>query len=127
MSDYVREKVLRIPVTLEELGVDDIYDAESKHAELFNYHMKNSDYFQISPTTNLFLDYVLEHKYGADGEYGKVRDLYDSEKAKYLPIFQQILKNVDIKKVRLVEYCWYNCSEAPNYYDYADDSFYNEV
>jgi hypothetical protein len=29
--------------------------------------------------------------------------------------------------VRLVEFCWYNCSEAPDYYDEENDDFYKEV
>lgn len=29
--------------------------------------------------------------------------------------------------VRLVEYCWYNCSEAPDYYLEQDDEFYADV
>ena len=28
--------------------------------------------------------------------------------------------------VKVVEFCWYNGSEAPNYYD-AEDDFYKEI
>ena len=36
---------------------------------------------------------------------------------------------VDMNKVHLVEFCWYNCSEAPDYYsmDKGKDPFYEEV
>ena len=47
-----------------------------------------------------------------------------NEKEKYRPIWEQILPGIDMNKVRLVEFCWYNCSEAPDYYDNLNDPFY---
>lgn len=45
--------------------------------------------------------------------------------------FRKLLKDriVMPDELRLVEYCWYDCSEAPDYFDestYHDD-FYDEV
>lgn len=130
MSDYCHEKVLRIPITLEDLNMQDSddlnYDLEEKYPELFQYGTPKM--FQIAPTEEFFLDYVLKYNYGWDsGDWGKTRELYESEKNKYRPIFQQILPNVDMDKVKLVEFCWYNCSEAPDYYEPLKDDFYNEV
>ena len=65
--------------------------------------------------------------YDISKSYGKTRALTDREKAKYLPVFQQIDPDVNMNFVRLVEFCWYNCSEAPDYYDETDDPFYREV
>lgn len=130
MSDYCHQKVLRIPVTLEELNMSDSddlsCDLEEKHPELFDYGTPKM--FQIAPTKELFLDYVLQYNYGYEsGDWGKTRGLYASEQDKYRPIFQQILPNIDMSKVKLVEFCWYNCSEAPDYYDSVKDKFYDEV
>ena len=75
-----------------------------------------------------FIDYILEYEYGSDcGDFGKVRELTDSEKLKYMRVFQHLNPSIDMDRVKLVEFCWYNCSEAPDYYDPVDDDFYLEV
>ena len=131
MSSYTREKVLRIPVTLSELHMEDSddlsYDLEEKYPMLFGYAQPKCFLFFL--TEELFLDYVLEYEWDANGEYGKVRELYPSEKEKYKQIFQQILPDVNMDLIHLVEFCWYNCSEAPSYYsmDKRKDKFYKEV
>ena len=131
MSTYVREKVLRIP--LEKLNIsfskedwEDIHwAAEHKFPNLFDYARIGK--FQIAPTVTDYVDYVLDYEYDADGEYGKTRALYECEKDKYRPIFQQIDPNVLMNDVRLVEFCWYNGCEAPDYYDEVNDPFYDPV
>ena len=139
MSTYVREKVLRIPV--ERLNMDYIknilaekyndyeddfsYYLESEFPDIFDYATVGK--FQTSPTEEPFIDYVLEYEWDADGEYGKTRALTDNEKRKYLSVFQKIDPNINMDYVRLVDFCWYDCCEAPNYYDNTNDSFYNEI
>lgn len=141
MSTYVREKVLRIPRykidfakifhKLEEKYPDDDIMAdlgfylEDVLPDLFDYAKKNK--FQMSPTREPFIDYVLDYEWDCEGEYGKVRELYDSEKEKFRPIFQQLDPEIDMNAVRLVEFCWYNGSEAPDYYDITKDLFYEEL
>lgn len=148
MSDYVREKVLRLPVEcfqledfkisvakkLAEIGtpVDDVDDdlhwyTEKAFPEVWGYGDRGK--FQWSPTyPREFVDLVLDYEYGSEGDWGKVRELYPTEKAKYLPIFQKVLPGLEnLDDVRLVEYCWYNGCEAPDYYDLKDDPFYAEV
>jgi hypothetical protein len=141
MSTYVREKVLRIPrhkidfakivrKLEEKYPDDDIMDdlgfyLEDVLPDLFDYSTRNK--FQLSPTVEPFIDYVLESEWDCDGDYGKVRELYDSEKEKFRPIFQQLDPNVNMDFVRLVEYCWYNGCEAPDYYDITNDPFYKEL
>lgn len=141
MSTYVREKVLRIPrykmnfayivrKIEEKFPDEDIMDdfgfyIENALPNLFDYGTVNK--FQLSPTEENYIDYVLEYEWDADGEYGKTRALYDSEKNKYEPIFQKIDPDINMDWVRLVEFCWYNGTEAPNYYDDTNDSFYDEV
>lgn len=144
MSTYVREKVLRIPrhrmnfahvvrILEEKLPEEDIEDVmddlgfyiESALPDLFDYAEIGK--FQIAPTEENYIDYVLEYEYDADGKYGKIRDLYESEKMKYKPIFEQLDPDINMDWVRLVEFCWYNSTEAPNYYDHINDPFYDEV
>lgn len=139
MSDYVREKVLRIPFEYVDLSyiksvIAKKYDDSEEditlyieHAfpDLFGYSVIGK--FQIAPIAKPFFDYVLDREYGAEGEYGKTRALTDKEKKKYFPIFQKIIPNINMDYVRLVEFCWYNCCEAPDYYDEINDPFYDEV
>lgn len=130
MSTYVREKVLRIPFEklnlefTEEEEEDLGFALEERFRGIFDYGTVGM--FQTSPTTTFFIDYVLEREDDACGEYGKTRSLTNSEKAKYLPKFQQIDPDVSMDYVRLVEFCWYNGSEAPDYYDDVNDPFYHQ-
>jgi hypothetical protein len=141
MSTYVREKVLRIP--MERINMDYIKNIiaqkypnedheddfswylESVFPDIFDYRTVNK--FQIAPTEESYIDYVLEYELDADGEYGKTRALYESEKVKYMPAFQKIDPNINMDFVRLVEFCWYNGCEAPDYYDDEKDLFYDEI
>lgn len=143
MSDYVRYKVLRKPLTSsavnelvkrvateleqsEDYVKDDlIWCAERAFPELFSYGECGK--FMFAPTYNTFLDYVIDYEYGANGEYGKVRDLYEGEKAKYLSVFQEVLPNTNMDDVRLIEYCYYNGCEAPDYYKLEDDPFFRPI
>lgn len=139
MSTYVREKVLRVPFERVDLHYlksvlaqkyDDYEDGftwylESEFPDLFDYGAVGK--FQVAPTEESFFDYVLEYEYDADGEYGKTRALTGNEKRKYLPVFQKIDPSINMDYVRLVEFCWYNGTEAPDYYDEVNDSFYEEV
>ena len=141
MSTYVREKVLRIPrhklnfahivrKLEEKFPNEDVMDdlgfyIEQGLPDLFDYAEVGK--FQLSPTDEPFIDYVLDYEYDADGEYGKTRALTENEKQKYLPIFRKIDPEINMDFVRLVEFCWYNGCEAPDYYDETKDDFYNEV
>ena len=142
MSTYVREKVLRIPrekmnfahivrkleekfpgddVVMDDLG----FYLEDGLPDLFDYGRINK--FQMSPTCEPYIDYVLDYEWDCDGEYGKVRELYPSEKEKFRSTFEQLDPDINMDYVRLVEFCWYNGSEAPDYYDITKDPFYKEL
>jgi hypothetical protein len=133
MSDYKRMKVLRLPFEYANIGSVDDYDDIShdlwdKYGDIFYWNGTNIGKFNYAPTERPFIDFVLESEYGADsGEWGKVRELYPQEIDKYKEVFKKLSANIDMSKVKLVEYCWYNCSEAPDYYDPAEDTFYNEI
>ena len=138
MSCYVREKVLRIP--FDKLNKDwfnenfDLSDPDWRCAlefnPLFDHFTKDKNYFQASPTRTFFIDYVLDRNDDVpDGDWGKTRALTENEQSKYLPVFLKIDPYINMRNVRLVEYSWYNCSEAPDYYNETTyhDSFYDEV
>lgn len=133
MSDYCRMKVLRLPFEEANIGCiedyDDLdHDLHEKFGDMFYWCGKQTGKFESSPTCKPFIDYVLECEYGADcGEWGKIRELSPSEKLKYTEVFHKLNSEIDIDKVKLVEYCWYNCSEAPDYYDLVEDPFYSEI
>ena len=140
MSDYAYQKVLRLPVTFLDFqhnynkyfkNASDLDDFLSeKFPDIFGCYQRNK--FQIAPTEDLFLDYVIDKDFSGNysGEWSKVRELYPSEKNKFYPLFEKILPNVDMNKVHLVEYCWYDCCEAPSYYSLEKnnyDSFFDEL
>lgn len=134
MSDYCRMKVLRVPFEECNLGSPNDYDDigydlyEKLGGELYYWGGKHEGKFDYAPTVKPFMDFVLEHEYDAGyGDWGKTRELYESEKLKYIEVFKKLNQNIDMDKVRLVEFCWYNSSEAPDYYDPAEDDFYSEI
>ena len=113
MSEYCKRKVLRVPC--EKYGIDP--------------WEKEGGKFEVAQTITDYLDYCLKCDNNADsGEWGRSRALTEREKAKYEPIFREVIPDIDMNDVRLVEFCWYDCSEAPDYYDVEPhDSFYDEV
>lgn len=134
MSCYCKMKVLRIPYEPQAWGWRDLdpnedsWEYVEKHfsEDVFDPYGRKLHTFTFAPTERRFVDYLLEYDGDSDGEYGKVRELYNSEEDRYRYIFQQ-LGTIDMNKVRLVEFCWYNATEAPDYYDIEDDPFYDPV
>ncbi len=127
MSSYVKMKTIRLP--FENTGLPGTpYDYDTTGNERWGTYDVNK--FSAAPTERPFVDYVLEYDHDSDyGEYGKVRDLYPSELEAWSPIFKSEMPNCDMNKARIVEFCWYNCSEAPDYYatDGDSDPFFKEV
>lgn len=121
MSEYVRYKSLRVP--LEKYGVNNEEQLDKLRSKI-----NSDDKFIIAPTEELFLDYVLEYDYAYGiNEFGRARSLSVNEKNKYEVAFKNILNNINMHDVHLVEYCFYNCTEAPSYYDEFSDDFYKEI
>lgn len=102
----------------------DLEQFEEAHSDLFDYGTPGM--FQIAPTCRGFIDFVLNCDCNSDGEYGKTRALTENEKEKYRPTWEQIVSEIDMDQVRLVEFCWYHATEAPDYYDDVNDPFYTE-
>ena len=130
MSDYVRNKQVLYPVTqelLDRLNISDIFDLDfprgSKFtAEGFIDYGGTGDYHQ-------YLAYELDSIYGAEcGDFGRSRFLRPSEQEKYKKLFSEVIPEelIDPKWFKYVDYCYYNCSEADDYY-VKKDSFEEEI
>ena len=121
MSDYVREKVLRVPFDkyFKNTEFKDPYALE--YSEKFKHLFCKQDYpkFSAACTDNdNFIDLVLYHTYGEEcGDFGFARLLSLEEQAKFESIFKELIPNIDMNDVHYVDYCYYNCCEAPDYYE----------
>lgn len=129
MSEYCHRKAIRMRISVEEackvFGIEMHTDARLDIEELLEPP------FELAPTAEFFIDYNLPCSNDAEGDWGKVRTLSMTEFLKYAPEFCNLLnlRGIGMNELRLVEYCWYDCSEAPDYFDestYHDD-FYDEV
>ena len=121
MSSYVREKVLRVPLKNYNINIEEL-----ENNPKCSYGEVNK--FQIAPTESKFFDFVIEHEYDVcNDDFGRTRALTNSEKEKYKLLFEEMIPNINMNDVRLVEYCWYNCTEAPDYYNETNDNFYDEI
>ena len=125
MSDYCHRKAVRLKIdeerALKLLNVDDKWDLMDK--------LENTP-FEVAPTYEFFIDYNLPYSNYGDGDWGKVRKLYDSEYNKYEKIFNELFSyqlRLYPTDLRVVEYCWYDATEAPDYFDETEDDFYKEV
>lgn len=127
MSEYCHRKAIRMKISEEEackiFGVDMRPDARLDIEELLKAP------FELAPTAEFFIDYNLPCSNDAEGDWGKVRALSRTEFLKYAPDFCNLLnhRGVNMSELRLVEYCWYDCSKAPDYFDETTDDFYKEV
>lgn len=126
MSEYCHRKAVRMKISEEEackiFGVDDDWGVSD---------LLEKTEFEIAPTREFFIDYNLDCGKEASGDWGRTRPLRVSEFTKYRNLFSRLLKGREIsaKELALVEYCWYDCSEAPDYFDESTvhDDFYDEV
>ena len=115
MSDYCRNKVLRVPC--DKYNLDDLELIEHKYDKLFDQNTK--PYFEFEYTDNgIFLDLVFYSSYGEDcGDFGLARISTKAEQEKYGSLFKQIIPDLCLDDIHYVDYCYYNCCEAPDYYD----------
>ena len=122
MSDYRYMRVIRCKVDMNKIGVTSIWDLEDKFPDLFDISLPR--YFVKAPVEEEnYLDYVLESKVSYGEDWGKSRYLTDNEAVKYLALFSQIYPDVERKDLRAVEFCWYDCSEAPLYFNVVEEEW----
>lgn len=155
MSDYVYKKVIRFPLTgmkdiknynLDDFNLSDLIDyMEENYKDEFKVNAlgNKKEYFEIPVLYNneidingkeiKYLDFVINEDYYTDlHEFGRSRFLLNIEKIYFYKIFSKILSNETFtmfkaKNLKLVEYCWYNCSESENYYHTLDKFYLNLI
>lgn len=118
MSDYVRNKAVMYPINPELADRLDNELEKPFYIELFGND------FEL----NYYLCYSLYHTYGEEsGDFGRSRDLNENEQEKYKNKFSDYLNDIDTKRFKYVDYCYYNCCECTDYYLGKHDDFYNEI
>lgn len=123
MSDYRYMRVIRCKVDLNKISVSSLWDLEDKFPDLFDISL--SQHFEKAVVEeDDYLDYVIESKIDDNGgDWGKSRYLTENEANKYLVLFSEIYPDVKRDDLRAVEFCWYDCSEAPLYYDVDEEEW----
>lgn len=135
MSDYVRYKEIMYPITEEDIkkvGYNNLED----YWDDFSWNYEENDNFEVQRPVaevngeyvdNYYLCYILKYNYGVGSDdFGRSRPLSITEQEKYKEIFSKKLKDVDPSKFRLVDFCYYNGCDAPDYY-LEEDEFNKEV
>ena len=124
MSDYVHKKVVRLPFPkkiLEKYNTKSPYDCEEQVEELLGDLMKqgNKNGFELEATDKgYYLDWVYYYTYGeSSGDFGNSRLLTKKELEVITPYFDKLKVFYKDEDLRVVEYCYYNCSECTDYYD----------
>ena len=132
MSDYVRKKQVLYPVTkelLKKLNCDDIYDLEEKFPARSKFEAEGFIDYSGTKNYNQYLAYELDSDYGTEsGEFGRARFLKPAEQEKYKKIFSDVIPEdlIDPSLFKYVDYCYYDCCEADDYY-VKKDSFEEEI
>ena len=76
-----------------------------------------------------YLVYELYSDYGVESsDFGRARFLRPAEQEKYKKIFSEVIPEdlIDPSLFKYVDYCYYNCCEADDYY-VKKDSFEEEI
>ena len=132
MSDYVRNKQVLYPVTkelLKKLNCDDIYDLEENFPARSKFEVEGFIDYSGTKNYNRYLAYELDSNYGVEsGEFGRARFLKPAEQEKYKKLFSEVIPEdlIDPSLFKYVDYCYYNCCEADDYY-VKKDSFEEEI
>ena len=113
MSAMIKEMVLRLPC--ERVSVDDPIWFAKRNAAAFDHPLTERG-FRIAPTVRPFFDYVLESEGTSQSSYERTRALDVMELRDYDPLFRAVFPHVDLTDVRVVEYVWYDGTEAPSCY-----------
>lgn len=124
MSDYVHYKVVRLPFPKEimsKCNVDDICDCEPYLKKLVGelWDKKKKNRFQLECTNKgYYIDWIYYSTYGEEsGDFGFVRLLTQKELDVIKPYFDKLGVAYKDEDLRVVNYCYYNCCEAPDYYN----------
>lgn len=128
MSDYQHEKVVRLPFPesiLNNFKTEDPNDCEeflkNRLGNLWRNDAKNSFKLGYSDES-YYIDWLYYYSFGEQsGDWGSVRLLTEKELNTIRPYFNKLGVVYDDKDLRLVDYCYYNCSEPNDYYSLSID------
>lgn len=130
MSDYVHNKQVLYPITrelLNKIGVTD--SSEIKIHPLDNIEVEYFVDYAGDGEHREYLAFTLYSDYGVEsGDFGRSRFLKPAEQEKYKKLFSEIIPEdlIDPSLFKYVDYCYYNCCEADDYY-VKKDSFEEEI
>ena len=138
MSDYVHKKVVRLlfPKEIKEkCNTNNVWDCEPYLKELLGelFDDQKKPHFSLECTENgYYIDWVYYSTYGEEsGSFGFARLLTKKELNVIKPYFDKLFVDYKDKDLRVVNYCYYNCCDAPDYYDIqnSDDAhlFLNDL
>lgn len=132
MSDYIHNKQVLYPITkdlLEKLDCEDSYELEDKFNIKGKFGTEGFIDYEGTKDYNEYISYELSSTYGEEsGDFGRSRFLKPSEQEKYKKIFSKAIPEefIDSSLFKYVDYCYYNCCEADDYY-IKKDSFEEEI
>ena len=128
MSDYKHEKVVRLPFPEEDFKTNDPNDDSDRDeylskisGDLYEVNGKNS--FQLGYSDEgYYIDWCYYSTYGEEsGDYGNARLLTEKELEVIKPYFDKIGVKYKDEELRVVDYCYYNGCEPPDYYEIANE------
>ena len=129
MSDYRHNKVVRLPFPKEimtKCDADEVYDCEEYLSnllgELWCYNTKKNSFCIEETDKGIYIDWKYYSTYGQEsGDWGVVRMLTEKELEVIKPYFDKLCVEYSDEDLRLVDYCYYTCCEAPDYYEVKND------
>lgn len=99
---------------------------QEKYPDVFSESWANLGKISKSPTKELFLDLLLYYDSDScSGEFYKSRKLTMPEHYMTIKIFNRMDINPLYYDLRMVDFCWYNCSEADDFFEETCDEFYH--
>lgn len=118
MSCYVKTKGVYYPMSEEQIEKLECLKLPE------NFHIEALD---DGKKINYYMSYELRCEYDTTSDdFGRNRFLTEKEQSKYVPMFEQVVGNVDPSKLKCLEYSYYNCCEPIDYY-VVDDDFMAEI
>jgi len=128
MSDYKHNKVVRLPFPkeiLEKCNTSDAYECELYLRELLGELWDNNDKnsFKLDCSDKrAYIDWVYYSTYGEEsGDWGNARLLTQKELDTIKPFFNKIGIPYGDTDLRVVDFCYYNACEPPDYYDIVNE------
>ena len=112
----------------------DFWALEDKFPGMFNrspFSIRCTVDYAGDGKSRYYIDYTIDHSYDEEsGDYGRARMLTQDESTEAIKLFRKLFPDItDSSNMRVVEYCYYDCSEPQDYFDVkqAKEPFYSSV